>query len=310
MPLKQTIGSRAQVMHGNATKTSGGLTKSQLKYNKQGKIVSKKASALAKKNNRLVKAGYKTHKGVFGISGKMRGGVVGQIMYMNGTSYNINTSNTGITIYDKGDHHKVDGSKISDLKDTLRLMKQSKNGLSIFADNNEEEIKDDEIINPNQIYFALPKNQPDTKTINIQGELGLRNKYPSIYGLGLYHSWLPFKSIIFKKIYSPSGLELYYIITFIIELSKFIRPIKKTLAPFNTIYSTHNSINKLKEKVESNNNSFRVSSNNNEPGLVREDTNNINTLKLRFKCDTLYINRTNDNKRYNEFFFVKRGYRL
>ena len=48
MPLKQTTGSRAQVMHGNATKTSGGLTKPQLKYNKQGKIVSKKASALAK----------------------------------------------------------------------------------------------------------------------------------------------------------------------------------------------------------------------------------------------------------------------
>lgn len=62
-------------MHGNATKTSGGLTKSQLKYNKQGKIVSKKASALAKKNNRLVKAGFITRKGEFGISGKMRGGV-------------------------------------------------------------------------------------------------------------------------------------------------------------------------------------------------------------------------------------------
>ena len=28
------VGSRAQVMHGNAHKTSGGLTKSQLKYNK------------------------------------------------------------------------------------------------------------------------------------------------------------------------------------------------------------------------------------------------------------------------------------
>ena len=66
MALKQTTGSRAQVMHGNAQKTSGGLTKSQLKYNKQGKIVSKKASALAKKNNRLVKAGYVTKKGVFG----------------------------------------------------------------------------------------------------------------------------------------------------------------------------------------------------------------------------------------------------
>ena len=62
MPLKQITGSRAQVMHGTAKKTTGGLTKSQLKYNKQGKIVSKKASALAKKNNRLVKAGYVTKK--------------------------------------------------------------------------------------------------------------------------------------------------------------------------------------------------------------------------------------------------------
>ena len=72
MHLKQTTGSRAQVMHGTAKKTTGGLTKSQLKYNKQGKIVSKKASALAKKNNRLVKAGYITRKGDFGVS--MKGG--------------------------------------------------------------------------------------------------------------------------------------------------------------------------------------------------------------------------------------------
>jgi len=74
MPLKQTTGSRAQVMHGNAKKTSGGLTKAQLKYNKQGKIVSRKASTLAKKNNRLVKAGYVTRKGQFGVS--MKGGVL------------------------------------------------------------------------------------------------------------------------------------------------------------------------------------------------------------------------------------------
>ena len=67
------IGSRSQVMRGTANKTSGGLTKSQLKYNKQGKIVSKKASALAKKNNRLVKAGYITRKGQFGC--EMKGGV-------------------------------------------------------------------------------------------------------------------------------------------------------------------------------------------------------------------------------------------
>ena len=73
MPIKQTIGTRYQVMNGTAKKTSGGLTKSQLKYNKQGKIVSKKASALAKKNNRLVKAGYKTQKGQVGVK-MMKGG--------------------------------------------------------------------------------------------------------------------------------------------------------------------------------------------------------------------------------------------
>ena len=59
-------GTRAQVMHGTALKTPGGLTKSQLKYNKQGRIVSKKKSARAKRENRLVKAGYKTTKGEFG----------------------------------------------------------------------------------------------------------------------------------------------------------------------------------------------------------------------------------------------------
>lgn len=61
----QRIGSRAQVMRGNAMQTSGGLKKSQLKYNKDGKIVSIKASNRAKKENRLVKAGFKTTKGEF-----------------------------------------------------------------------------------------------------------------------------------------------------------------------------------------------------------------------------------------------------
>ena len=36
-------------MHGTAKITGGGLTKKDLKYNKQGKIVSKKMSAIAKK---------------------------------------------------------------------------------------------------------------------------------------------------------------------------------------------------------------------------------------------------------------------
>ena len=64
--VKKIIGSRAQVMHGNADKTSGGLTKKDLKYNKHGKIVSKKASVAAKKSNNLVNAGYITIKGEFG----------------------------------------------------------------------------------------------------------------------------------------------------------------------------------------------------------------------------------------------------
>ena len=66
-PRKQrVVGSRAQVMNGNALKTSGDLRKKDLKYNKQGRIVSKKRSARARKENRLVKSGYVTEKGVFG----------------------------------------------------------------------------------------------------------------------------------------------------------------------------------------------------------------------------------------------------
>jgi len=66
-PRKQrVVGSRAQVMNGSALKTSGDLRKKDLKYNKQGRIVSKKRSARARKENRLVKSGYVTQKGVFG----------------------------------------------------------------------------------------------------------------------------------------------------------------------------------------------------------------------------------------------------
>ena len=70
----QRVGSRAQVMHGNARMTGGGLRKKDLKYNKQGKIVSKKMSKLAKKEKRLKKAGYTTRKGQFGAVRIMKGG--------------------------------------------------------------------------------------------------------------------------------------------------------------------------------------------------------------------------------------------
>jgi hypothetical protein len=79
----QTIGTRAQVWHGTAKKTSGGLTKSDLMKNKAGRIVSRSKHNSAKKEMRLVKYGYGTKKGKFGFvkmrsrkhkSKKMKGG--------------------------------------------------------------------------------------------------------------------------------------------------------------------------------------------------------------------------------------------
>ncbi len=73
---KNLVGTRAEVMHGSAFKTSQGTTKSEkgdaltrkdLKYNKHGRIVS---IAKSKKGPQLLKqlrdAGYTTKKGKFG----------------------------------------------------------------------------------------------------------------------------------------------------------------------------------------------------------------------------------------------------
>ena len=60
-------GSRAQVWHGTAYKTPGGLLKSNLMMNKHGRIVSKRKHTTAKRDKRLVKAGFLTKKGKFGF---------------------------------------------------------------------------------------------------------------------------------------------------------------------------------------------------------------------------------------------------
>jgi hypothetical protein len=78
------VGTRSQVMHGNAKMTGGGLKKKDLKYNKQGKIVSKKMSAMAKKEKRLQKAGYTTKKGQFGAVKIMKGGDIWPNIYDKG----------------------------------------------------------------------------------------------------------------------------------------------------------------------------------------------------------------------------------
>lgn len=87
-PYIHLIGSRKQVWMGSAYKTDGQLVKSDFIMNKHRRIVSKKKHATAKKEKRLIKAGYGTKKGKFGFvllgenksksrSRKQKGGVGG-----------------------------------------------------------------------------------------------------------------------------------------------------------------------------------------------------------------------------------------
>jgi len=69
----KAVGSRAEVWHGTAKHTSGGLHKHHLMMNKRGRIVSKKKHATAKKQKRLEKAGFKPKKGTFKLFKKSDG---------------------------------------------------------------------------------------------------------------------------------------------------------------------------------------------------------------------------------------------
>ena len=64
--VERTFGSRAEVFHGTAKKTTGGLTKKDLIKNKHGEIVSRKKQLTAKREKRLEKHGYFAKKGQFG----------------------------------------------------------------------------------------------------------------------------------------------------------------------------------------------------------------------------------------------------
>jgi hypothetical protein len=60
------VGTKAQVYHGTAKHTSGGLKKKDLMKTRKGRIVSRKKHAAGKKAiKRLIKAGYKAKKGTF-----------------------------------------------------------------------------------------------------------------------------------------------------------------------------------------------------------------------------------------------------
>lgn len=68
----QREGSRAMVMHGTAFKTTGGLCAADLEYNNQGRIVSKRASKSAKRNNNLGDFKEKKGSGNFRLRSKSR----------------------------------------------------------------------------------------------------------------------------------------------------------------------------------------------------------------------------------------------
>jgi len=61
-----TVGTKAQVFHGTAKRTSGGLTRKDLMKTKKGRIVSKRKHAAGKVAVRRLKAaGYSAKKGTF-----------------------------------------------------------------------------------------------------------------------------------------------------------------------------------------------------------------------------------------------------
>ena len=62
---QKTFGTKAEVFHGTALKTTGQLHKKDLMKHK-GRIISRKKHALGKKSlKNLIKAGFKAKKGTF-----------------------------------------------------------------------------------------------------------------------------------------------------------------------------------------------------------------------------------------------------
>tara|TARA_B110000037_G_scaffold214831_1_gene271334 strand:+ start:64 stop:1125 length:1062 start_codon:yes stop_codon:yes gene_type:complete len=139
-------GSRCQVMHGNAQKTTGGLTQKDLIYNKNGHIVSKKMSIFAKKENRLEKAGYITTKGMFGVK------------QMNGGDNSINNNNNfNIKGSINNDKSNMKGTINNDKSNIKPMSEKPANGQSAHKTS------------------ALVPPTPDQKTNQSKGSLGIIN---------------------------------------------------------------------------------------------------------------------------------------
>ena len=76
---KKTVGTKAEVFHGTAKHTSGGLHKKDLVKTKRGRIVSRRKQAAGKKAIKKLRAlGYVAKKGTFKLfkKGSKKGGSV------------------------------------------------------------------------------------------------------------------------------------------------------------------------------------------------------------------------------------------
>ena len=105
--MTKTIGSRAEVWHGNAKMTSGRLTKDNLHKNKLGRIVSKKKSLKHSKDpnkNPLLKGGLQQKKGsnTFGpLNGKVKTNSKSNKAKKNNKSKNKSLSNFFMNLKNK-----------------------------------------------------------------------------------------------------------------------------------------------------------------------------------------------------------------
>ncbi len=72
--FEHTVGSKLQVWHGTAKRTSGGLTKKHLMRNKHGRIVSRRKHSLGRRSlSHLRRMGYIPKRGQFTLFHKPRG---------------------------------------------------------------------------------------------------------------------------------------------------------------------------------------------------------------------------------------------
>lgn len=130
------IGTRAQVWHGTAYKTSGNLTKSDLLQNKNGRIVSKAKHSSAKKDNRLVKAGYGTKKGKFGfvkLNGKTKSKRGGNYGNMGNSSNMMKMGDTNMMKMGGANMMKMGGTNMMKMGGRSRKNRRGGSGMSALS---------------------------------------------------------------------------------------------------------------------------------------------------------------------------------